>query len=221
MKKNNVKKTIFILLVIAVILFNSCIGISYDIQLNRDGSGKITMEFKISRLLDDLGGLDGNESMPTIPLSRQDWERTVERIPGTKLSSFSTRNTAQDTIISVVVDFSNTEALLAILEDSGNKSSINHNGRTGSFDLIIFYGPTEEYDDNVLVLARSFFNGYDYTFSFSAPENSTMSLTNGSGASINVPQSIETSLSGKRVSFTANMMDVVTQSDGLGVRINW
>ncbi|MCL2809396.1 MAG: hypothetical protein FWD24_04940 [Treponema sp.] len=215
------KKLTILFILILVLLLNSCIGISYNIQLNRDGSGRISMEFRVSRILDDLGRFDGNESKPTIPIGRGDWERTIERIQGTRLVSFSSRENSQDTVTNVVIDFSNPQALIEILASSGNNVSINHNGQSGNFELIIINEQTDEYDVDIINLTRSFFNDYNFSFSFSAPGSSTMTITDGAGNTIPASSFSTSVLSGRRVSFSAGMMDVVTQTNGLGVKINW
>jgi len=227
MKKNTVKKIILPLLASVVCLFNSCIGISMDIQMNRDGSGKLTMEYRISNMLDSLGSFSGNESLPTIPVGRQDWERTAERIPGMKLTSYSKRETAQDTIISANLDFSNPNALVSFLTSSytggssGENISINHNGNTGSFDFIIFNQPDAEYDTNLISLFQSVFNDYDLSISFSAPGNSTMTITDGKGNTIPAPASAATVSSGRRVSMTMDVFNIINLPQGLGVKFNW
>ena len=224
------KKIAFALLAV-ILAFNSCIGLSMDIQMNRDGSGKITLEYRISRLLSAIGALDGNEAMPVIPVGRQDWEKTVRRIPGTRLVSHSTRETARDTIISASVDFPNPEALTALLSSSGANASISRSAQSSTLNLILIRKPDENQpdvnqpdagiDSALLELTRSAFNAYDFSISFSAAGNSTMTITDGEGNAIDTVPSGEHLLQGRTVSFSMGIMDIMDMTDGLGFNINF
>jgi hypothetical protein len=217
------KNKIFILAVLmsVILIFNSCIGISMDIQMNRDGSGRLTLEYRISRLLYNIGTLDGNELMPTIPVGRVDWERTIDRIPGTSLASFSRQETASDIIFIVSINYSNTDALINLLAFHGNIASISHNDLSTSFNIIIFNNPDAEYDDNLMELMQGVFSNYNFSLSFSASGNSTMTITDGSKNPIAALPSSIIVPEGRRVSFTMNIIDIIDLSDGLGVIISW
>ena len=218
MQNNKTKKTGIAFLAVVILSLNSCIGISMDIQMNRDGSGRLTMEYRLSRMLDNIGRLDGNESMPPIPAGRQDWERTTERINGTKLVSHSVTETAQDTTINAAVDFSNPQALTALLASSGSRVSID---QSGGVSLTILNGANRKYDDNLMALMNSVFSGYNFSISFSAPGNSTMTITDGEGNTIPAPSQAAATTQGRKVSLSMGIMDLIGLSNGLGVRFGW
>jgi len=208
---------IFILFLFSAFMI-SCIGVSTDIRMNRDGSGRITMEYRISKVLDSLGALDGNESMPPVPVSRVDWERSVSRIPGAKLVSHSRREISQDTIISAVIDFNDSQALCAVLSASGDIVSVNSGAGTLN---MIFNKSGRQYDADLSILMQTMFSGYSFSFSFSAPDDCAMTFTDGRGNPINSPSAAAAVLSGRRVSLSMNTLDVINQSGGLGARISW
>ena len=211
----------FLLLPVVLIIFNSCIGISTNIQMNRDGSGRITMEYRISKALDNLGVLDGNESMPPVPVSRSDWERSVSRIQGARLVSHSRRETAQDTIISAVIEFNNPQTMAAVLSASNEMVSVNYTSLpdSGGFNMIFNRG-NARYNADLLAMMQTAFSGYNFSFSFNAPANSTMTLTDGSGNAVSSPPAAAV-LSGRTVSMSMNTLDVLNQRNGLGIRIDW
>ncbi|MCL2214261.1 MAG: hypothetical protein FWC06_03520 [Treponema sp.] len=212
----------FILILLPLITLSSCIGASYDIQINRNGSGRITMEYRISNMLESLGSLDGNKSMPVVPAGREDWQRTLDRVPGAELVSHSIRETVNDTIISVTIDFSTPQALAAIIEprESG-KVSVIQNDQSGSFSLIIYNEPDTVYDGNLLSLMRSQFNDYNFSINFRAPGNSFMNITDGKGNIITSPSGSAAVTSGRSVSLTIGVMDLIDLPEGLGIKINW
>jgi len=208
-----------------LILLNSCIGMSLDIQMNKDGSGKAVMEYRISKILESIGALDGNKSMPSIPVGKDDWEKTIARNQGTKLSSYSSRETAQETTISVTVDFADDQALLRLLDPFGEKVSINRRGQSGTLDLILYDDSVslndELYDEAMMSLMRMFMSGYNVSVSFSGPANSSLTITNGEGSPIPVPPAAKAVVSGRKVSFSMALMDFFELKDGLGLKFNW
>jgi len=179
------------ILIAVLFAFTSCLGLSIDIQMNRDGSGRLTMEYRISRTLETLGALDGNAEMPAIPVSRSDWERTAERISGAKIVSFSSSQKGQDTISVVALEFDNPAALLALLDPDSSRASITTNNNQNRFSLILNDGSSgSKYSDDyetMMELARMMFSDYSFKMSFTAPGNSTLTFTNGKGNEIPQP----------------------------------
>jgi hypothetical protein len=213
----------FLLLFILLLTLDSCIGLSLDIQMNKDGSGKLTMEYRISKMINNLGVLDGNESMPSIPVGRTDWERTINRIPGAKLASFSSVEERQDTVIKVGIDYKDEQALLSLLDPFGEHSSIKRQEQSGRFDLIILNDSTDRsmYDDDMLDLMRVFAEGYNISISFSGPGNSTLAVTDGKGNVVPAQSGAQTVLSGKKVSYSTGIMNFLEIDNGLGLRFSW
>jgi len=212
-------------LIAAVFTFTSCISLSIDIQMNRDGSGRLTMEYRISRALETLGALDGNAEMPAIPVSRSDWERTIERIKGVKIVSYSSSQKGQDTISAVVLEFSNPAALLALLDPDSSRASITADNNQNRFNLILNDGsPVSKYSDDyetMMEFARMMFSDYKFEISLSAPGNSTLTFTNGKGNEIPKPSPVEAVTSGRRVSMSIGIMDLIEAQDGIGVKFLW
>jgi len=217
------KKILVMILIslLMMLLFNSCIGASYDIQMNRNGSGRLIMEYRISNILESLGRLDGNESMPVIPAGREDWQRTVDRVSGAKLVSHSIRENREDTVIKVTIDYANPDALAAIMSAQGGRVSVINNNQSGSLNLIIYNEPDKIYDNNLLTLMRSGFSDYNFSINFKASGNSSMNITDGNGNVIAAPSSSAAVTSGRNVSLSIGIMDLIELRGGLGVKINW
>jgi len=194
-----------------------------DIQLNNNGSGRLSIEYRISHALNNLGALDGNVSFPVIPAGKEDIERTIQRIPGMKLLSYSSRQTERDMIINVNMEFDSPQALLAFIDPQGNKASIINNGQSGIFELIIINNEFDitRYDENLIPLMRTFFNDYDFTINFTASGNSSITITDGERNIISSPSSLTTTRQGRRVSLSMNIVDILTYEGGFGIKINW
>ena len=213
------------LLITFIMTFTSCIGMSVDIQMNKDGSGKLTMEYRVSRIFDSIGALDGNNRTLSVPISRLDWERSIERVNGIKIDSFSVIQKGTDNISTVVLEFDNFGALLAVIDPESKISAITQQNNHYSLDFILNGNSAtidfSKYDDVLIEYARTLFSDYNFSMSFSAPGNSSLKFTDGSGNEIPSPSIAESVQSGRRVSMSIGIMDMLELTDGLGVRFNW
>jgi len=220
---NTKKAARVFLLPVVFLLFNSCIGLSLNIQMNKDGSGRLSMEYRISKMINNLGALDGNELMPSIPVSKTDWEKAVNRIPGAKLVSYSSVEEKQDNVIKVVVDYKDDQALLALLDPLGKRTSLTKQDQSGKLDLIILDKPVDysNYDEELVNLMRVFAEGYNVSVTFSGQGNSTLTVTDGKGNVVPPQANAKTVLSGRKVSYSIGVMDLLDIKDGLGLRFTW
>ncbi|MDR0300806.1 MAG: hypothetical protein LBI04_00650 [Treponema sp.] len=214
-----------ILLAIPVILlaFSSCLGLSADFQMRKNGSGKLTTEYRFPRTAENIGRLDGNERWQIIPVGRADWERTAARIDGIKLSSFSSRNDSKDVVNKVTIEFSNTDALLKFLNPSpgGKRASLNRGSGSSSLNIIFTEPAASEINADLLALMQQVSYGYKLKLTFSAEKNSSLSFTDGSGKLIPPPENAEVVLQGKKVSFSIDTAELISFTDGLGIEISW
>jgi len=223
------KKIQVTFLVLIILLFNSCIGLKIDIQMNRDGSGKLMFEYRISRAFESIGNFEGNEKWPVIPAGRADWQRSIDRIDDAKLTSFSSSQRGPDTITTVTIEYDNPEALLEILDPYTQKSRISIDNRSGLFSYTInesaasnsYNFDNMDFDESLIELARTMFSDYKFSFSFTAPENPTLILTDGSGNTIPAPTAAEISSSGKKATMTIGIIDLVELREGIGIKVTW
>ncbi|MCL2179617.1 MAG: hypothetical protein FWB83_00670 [Treponema sp.] len=212
--------TLTALLPVLIIFFNSCIGASIDIEMNRNGSGKLTIEYRVSRTAESIGRLDGNEGRPIIPTGRTDWERTVSRIDGLRMASFSSRENPPDIVYNIALEYDNPQALLRCLDPSG-RSYIRTENNASRLCLIFNESVPEELNGDLLSLARSVSDGYNFSITFRTDRNSTLSITDGHGNPASVPRSAEITSPGRRVSMSLNVMDFITAAGGIGVMFEW
>jgi hypothetical protein len=210
----------FLPLCMVAIVLNSCLGVSADITIKADGSGKIDLEYRVSRALESLGRLDGNEKMPTVPVGKTDFERTVSRIPGLRLSHYSTKDIrnnsgGSDLVTKVTLDFRDTTALLAFLDDAGSRATLVQEGQ-GAFLRLNLLDPSDGIiNPDLLSLLREVSGGYDLTISFNLP---------GNGAITTIPASVPATKlvsTGKKASFSMGMDDLLGLNDGLALEIRW
>ena len=206
-------------------LMTSCLGAAADIVMRADGSGSITLEYSVSQMLESMGRLDGNERWPAIPVGKADFERSVARIPGLRLSSYSVKEYPRryskppnsnplgdkDLVTKVKLDFKDTAALLAFLDSTGSRASIV----ATTMRLVLLDPATDTLDADLLSLLEQISAGYDISIGFTAPKSAYLSCFPSSVTAARiVPQ-------GKKVSFTIGTGELVSLRDGLALEIRW
>ena len=212
-----------ILLIVLPFLFllNSCIGLSMEIQMRRNGSGRLVMEYRVSRMAESLGRLDGNENWPIIPVGRADFQRTIARIPGMRLVSYSSSEGARDVVTNITLEYDNTDALLKFIDPSGTRASLSADNQSTRLDIILNEPVSSDYDDDLFELVRQVSAGYGLSISFSAEGNCALSFTDGRGTAAQSPAAAQTVTSGRRTSLSIGIIDLLEITEGLGVSFSW
>ena len=218
--KLNIMKINLLLLCLLAVIFNSCLGVSADITIKVDGSGKIDLTYKVSQTLESMGRLDGNEKKPAVPVGRTDFERTVSRIPGLKLIKYSSRDVRNpsgggDIVTNVTLDFKDTGALLAFLDSAGANAAIVQEGQ-GALLRLTLLDPSERVSNpDLLSLLQEVSSGYELGITLNLPKNATITT---------IPASIQAAKvisSGKKVSFHIGMGELLGIKDGVALEIRW
>ncbi|MDR3020622.1 MAG: hypothetical protein LBU66_06940 [Treponema sp.] len=223
MNKIFIYKSIWAFILVVLLFLNSCIGISMDIQMRKDGSGKAVIEYTVSNMAETIGRLDGNEKWHIIPAGRADWERTAARIPGMKLASYSSRENSRNNarVITVTVEFANTDALVKFIDASGAKVSISRENQSNKLGIILNEPTHEEIDADLLDLFKQISASFTISISFSSGANSTLTVTDGAGNEIQASSVMRLVSSGRKVSFAINTAEAATMKNGIGVGITW
>jgi len=212
----------YIFLAIVLFLLTSCFGIRADIVLNQNGSGTISLEYRISKALDSLGRLDGNERWNTIPVGRADFERTISRLPDMRLLSFSSSEDPTDLIISLRMEFGSMEGLLAFLDATGQSSSFRGNSVQGTLNLTLSEG-REGSNPDLDSLFAQITQGYSVSFGLTVPGNANLSILNRSGGTLpaNTYGINEYINQGRRVYASFTLYDIITSTNGIVLNFNW
>jgi hypothetical protein len=205
---------------LAAILFSSCIGIKADITLKADGSGRIRLEYRISRQLDSLGQLDGNLNQPTIPTGKADFERSIARLPGLRLHSFSTKQDERNTINRADIDFVSLEALLPFLDAAGEGASLGQAGGKTSLRLSLSQG-SGGIEPELLSLVEAVSQGYEVAISLSGPKDTALALFDHAGKPIQALGGAEWVKSGKKASLAIPIPQLLSLKEGLELEFTW
>jgi hypothetical protein len=196
-------------------------GISADIQIRRDGSGRMILEYRFSRMAETIGRLDGNERWQIIPTGRADMERTVARIPGMRLVSFSSNEDTKDIVNKVTLDFDNAQALLKFLDPSGKRAKLENENGLNRLQFILNEPVSSQINPDLLALMKQMSAGYKTAVSFSADKNAQMTITDGEGNAIAPPAGSQVVPSGRKVSLSIDTGEILSFKQGLGLIIVW
>jgi len=206
--------------IVFIFLLTSCVGISMDITLNRDGSGTITLEYMVSQALESLGRLDGNERWNTIPVGRADFERTMDRLPGMKLLSFSSREFGKDLATNAKMEFANLRSLMAFLDAGGLRSSLQGDAASGRITMTLSEGTgikNPSLDRLIADISASYFVRMSMTF----PTEGSLTVTDAKGITIKALPDSHIRTRGEQVSFDIPLYEVLSSAEGINVEFRW
>ncbi|MDR2158798.1 MAG: hypothetical protein LBP23_01885 [Treponema sp.] len=204
--------------VLCLVMLGSCIGVRADISLRDNGSGRLTLEYRINRSLDALGRLDGNERWPTVPAGRADFERSLQRLPGMRLVSFSAVEEGSVMLIRAALEFDNLEALRGFLDASGRGAVLSREGAGVSLALILNTG-VEGLDPDLAALIRTLCEGYEVEMSLSVPGDAELAFADGRGNRIGPPPGAV--LRGKTVSFRTGAGNILGAEEGFALEFRF
>ncbi|MDR3123722.1 MAG: hypothetical protein LBU16_08105 [Treponema sp.] len=209
-------------LLCAALVFSSCVGVSLEIVARQDGSGTIALEYRLSRELEALGKLDGNERWPAVPVGKADFERSAARIEGLSLRSFSEKTAATDVLYRAQFDFATLEALARFLDGAGQRVSLEREGEENRLALSFNHSAGRvEADEALLELVASSFEGYALDFGVTLPQPPQLRIADGRGAPLESPPTGTALVRGNRVSFSAPMADLLSAAEPTLLEIVW
>ncbi|MDR3166947.1 MAG: hypothetical protein LBT93_03300 [Treponema sp.] len=214
------QKTYFSLVMVIILVLSSCIGISSTITLNRDGSGTMLLIYRIPQTLESLGKLDGNERWLPIPVGKADFERTLDRLPGMSLGSFSSKKDGTDLIIQIGLEFDHIDALTRFLDATGQEAALVQEKGVNRLSLTLSGGISDP-DPELVSLVSLLAGGYEVELSFTLPEEGAITLYSGKGVPLDSFPGGNITARGKELSFKAPMVEVLSSSEGLRLEIRW
>jgi hypothetical protein len=155
--------------IMAAVLLSSCIGIDSQIALQNDGSGTLLLSYRISQLMKNLDVAKSDRHLP-LPVSREDFQRTVDSIPGLKLLSLSQREDERDVLIDARLAFTGVQAINNLGKEGQIELSFSNEGDLHVFRQQIYRGRgMEEISPESLQMIQTFFEGYELSYRVTAP----------------------------------------------------
>ncbi|MDR2069286.1 MAG: hypothetical protein LBP71_05400 [Spirochaetaceae bacterium] len=203
-----------------MIFFSSCIGISTNITIRQNGTGTLDLEYRISRIAESLGKLDGNERWLTLPAGKADFERTISRIDGLKLASFSSQEDEKDRVVKVKVDFSNPDALIGFLDAAGQRARLTREEKKYRLSLTLGGGIRNQ-NPELLELTEAVFLGYTLDLGITFPREAVLTLADEGGGEVDAPPVGSIRWNGRNIRFSSPMAALLTSKEPVLMEILW
>jgi hypothetical protein len=197
-----------------LLCLSSCLAVNADIVLNADGSGTLALEYRMSLQLKTLGEQDGSERWYPLPVGKADFERTLQRLLGLKLLSFSSKEEGKDLVVAANLAFSDPKALTAFLDTYGEGAVYT----PGRLLLTLYEGGGKE-NRELESLVAEISSGYSVKIRLSLPEEGTLAVLDRSGGPASPEAGIEAK--GKTLSFTAPISEIFSARKGLSLDFRW
>lgn len=159
------------LCVIAAVVLSSCVGIDSRLTIHENGSGTLSLTYRVSQLVVNLGNPVDGKSLVPLPLAKADFERSVEGSGGkVRLTSFARSEDQKDITIRAELAFDSLDALAKL--DAFRSAGIQtaSDGGRHMFSQLIAKAPREPLTDDSLRMVDAFFAGYDLDFVIEAPQ---------------------------------------------------
>ncbi len=202
------RRVLQLVLGLSSFLFFSCLAIDADIEVKADGSGVMNLSYRISRTVESMGKLDGNERWLPLPVGEADFERSLSRIGALELEAFKTTEDERDVRVEAMVSFDTVEALVSFLSANGRTARLTRDGDRTSLSLRLSdnAGPL---DSDLVELVKVLFADYDIRIRFQTPTR-----LSSSGVSLVTEDE-------RQVVFQAPASDILTSTEEIMWTLAW
>ena len=158
-------------LCVASLFLLSCVGIDSRLTVRDNGSGTLVLTYRVSQLVADLGLSGSDKGAIPLPLSKSDFERSLESSKGkVRLTRFNRSENEKDITISAELSFDSLEALTQVDAFRGQDLTTGTDASGHTFSELIARAPGRPVSDESLRMIDAFFTGYDLTFTIEAPQ---------------------------------------------------
>jgi hypothetical protein len=208
----------FILIVTAFVL-SGCLGMSATVAVKKDGSGTVNLVYRIAE--DMLSRGSGVWDKPPVPLGKEDFERSVKRLPGISLTKFSEKTEGKDRLFLIGLAFDNLDALAAFFDSQGRQIRLEQE-KDGPTILTVFLSlNTKDIDPAMIGLIPLVFDGYDFDFDITVPQKCEVSFVDINGNNVPSLPFGTTRITGDRAEFSSPMAELFTGNDAAAMVIRW
>ncbi|MCX7030250.1 MAG: hypothetical protein NTU62_09035 [Spirochaetes bacterium] len=158
-----------ILVCLCAALLCSCVGVESGLLIRNDGSGTLTLEYRISRSAADLGRTPDKDAPVPLPVEKADFLRAIAGIPGVRLARYTRRADEENVSIHAEIAFKRLEELAKVpsLRDAG--LSFVESGGTRTLTQVVAGAPESPPTAESLAMIDSLFAGGSVTVVLKTP----------------------------------------------------
>lgn len=149
----------------------SCVGVESRLAIRNDGSGTLTLDYRIARAVADFGSTS-SQGAP-LPVEKADFQRAIDGIPGVRLSRYTRRAAEDFVVIHAVLTFRNIDDLARVpaLRDAG--LAFAESGDTHTLTQVVAGSPYTAPTPESLAMIDSLFAEAAVTVVLSTPSPMT------------------------------------------------
>jgi hypothetical protein len=155
------------------VLLSSCVDAKAELNLARDGSGRLKLRYAVSRMVAATAGLDGAESLVVLPLSRQEADARAAAAPGVSIVAFqSSQNPDSLVVENLELAFQNLASLALFLDPGKRRMALSSGGgsQTLSFRLWDGLGGQKALDPDLDKFVRAAWADWSIALNVSLPQ---------------------------------------------------
>jgi len=173
----------------------SCLDIDTEIIIRPNLTGEVLIKYSISQAAINIGRIDRQSNFLPLPIEEQRYRDLAANVDGLKLLSFRKEERRGEVIITARYEFSNIDALNAVLSNNDAKIEIERRGERTYFTQKIINN-NRAVSEETRELAKALFGGRYVNLRLTVPGNiHTVNLGTAAGnrafVSYELPQLLE------------------------------
>jgi len=197
-------------LLFAIACLSSCVDIESRLAIRRDGSGTLTLTYRISRQVADLGRTAGDAPSVPLPVEREDFVRALTGAQGVSLASFRRSQDNDKVTISAVLAFTSLEALARIDAFRELEPRLEASGSRRTLSVLVAKAAEQPASEDSLKMIDEMFEGRAVTWIVQAPSRIQSS-----------PPGARLSTDGRTLTWTSTMRELVQRTEDLILTMSW
>ncbi len=157
-------------LCVAALLMVSCVGIDSTLSIRDNGSGTLSLSYRVSQSVAELGLSTAGKPVIPLPISRSDFERSLAQTNGkVRLTRFDRTEDEKDITIKAELSFDSLSALSQVdaFRDADLKPGTD--GSHATFSQVIARALPTPLTDESKRMIDALFTGYDLSFTVQTP----------------------------------------------------
>jgi hypothetical protein len=157
-------------LCLASLFMISCVGMDSRLTVKDNGSGTLSLTYRISQFVAELGvSRSGSKAVP-LPVSREEFERSLAKTGGkVRLARFTRSEDEKDITIRAELSFDSLDALAKVDAFRDADLRAGKEGDTSTFSQLVSHPAAEPVSEDTLRMIDALFDGYDLTFVLETP----------------------------------------------------
>jgi hypothetical protein len=158
-----------VLAFLGVALLCSCVDVESRLSIRSNGSGTLTLEYRIPRSVADLGRTPDKNAPVPLPVQKADFLRGIAGIDGVRLARYSRHTDEKNVTIHAEIAFTRLEDLAKVpaLRDAG--LALVENAVTRTLTQVVARAPDSPPSAESLAMTDSLFAGGSITVVLQTP----------------------------------------------------